>query len=208
MHGIYFFFEERFPSNLLYSRPTTFRKCFISTSMTAHNHCLMYSNEWCTLRTSVGARQARSMNHSRANNKYFARKIRNRFLWNWINAKNIEQVLFYWTKTKTSRMSRCKSGAEHARWITSQCSMPLAIFSLFLLSKLVGNYIDENSGPMHVPHAGWITARQSRPYRIKESFHIVGCKVDSPRSMHWFAKIHCSDWQLHPCCRLWQLLPK
>ena len=37
--------EERFPSNLLYSRPTTFRKCFISTSMTAHNHCLMYSNE-------------------------------------------------------------------------------------------------------------------------------------------------------------------
>ena len=131
----------------------------LSTSMTAHNHCLMYSNEWCTLRTSVGARQARSMNHSRANNKYFARNIKNRLSWNWINAKEIGLKQVLWTKAKTSRTSRCKSGAETARWITSQCSMPLAIFSLFLLSKLVGNYIDEHSGPMHACFDRWMTVR-------------------------------------------------
>ena len=102
----------------------------LSTSMTAHNHCLMYSNEWRTLCTSVGASQARSLNHSRANNKYFARNIKNRLSWNWINAKEIGLKQVLWTKAKTSRTSRCKSGAETARWITSQCSMPLAILSL------------------------------------------------------------------------------
>ena len=143
----------------------------------------MYSKKWCTLCTSVGARQARSMNHSRENNKYFARNIRNRLSWNWINAKKIGLKQVLWTKAKTSKTSRCKSGAETARWVTSQCSMPLAIFSLFLLSKLVGNYIDENSCPMHVPPAGWITARQSCPYRIKESYHIVSRRANSLRSM-------------------------
>ena len=113
----------------------------------------------------------------------FARNIKNRLSWNWINAKEVGLKQVFWTKTKTSRTSRCKSGAETARWITSQCSMPLAIFSLFLLSKLVGNYIDENSGPMHVPLAGWITARQGHPYRMKESYHIVSCRANSLSSM-------------------------
>ena len=121
----------------------------------------MYSNEWCTLCTSVGARQARSLNHSRANNKYFARNIKNRLSWNLINAKEIGLKQVLWTKAKTSRTSRCKSGAETARWVTSQCSMPLAIFSLFLLSKLVGNYIDESSGPMHACFDRWMTVREN-----------------------------------------------
>ena len=95
-------------------------------------------------------------------------------------------------------------------WRKAHCCLQIRVL---VIGHFFKNYIwlhslHAFSGPMHVPHAGWITARQSRPYRIKESFHIVGCKVDSPRSMHWFAKIHCIDWQLLPCCCRWQLLPK
>ena len=93
-------------------------------------------------------------------------------------------------------------------WRKAHCCFQIRMIGHFFRNYIWLHSLHAFSGPMHVPHAGWITARQSRPYRIKESFHIVGCKVDSPRSMHWFAKIHCSDWQLHPCCRLWQLLPK
>ena len=89
----------------------------------------------------------------------FARNIKNRFSWNWINANEIGLKQVFWTKAKASRTSRCKSGAETARWIASQCSMPLAIFSLFLLSKLVGNYIDEHSGLMHACSDRWMTVR-------------------------------------------------
>ena len=93
-------------------------------------------------------------------------------------------------------------------WRKAHCCFQIRMIGHFFRNYIWLHSLHAFSGPMHVPHAGWITARQSRPYRIKESFHIVGCKVDSLRSMHWFAKIHCSDWQLHPCCRLWQLLPK
>ena len=62
--------------------------------------------------------------------------------------------------------------------------MPLAIFSPWeAFVQMVEIYIDENSGPMHVPPAGWITARQSHQYRIKESYNIVGHRNNSQRSM-------------------------
>ena len=72
-------------------------------------------------------------------------------------------------------MSRCKNRrsmldeSRHNARCRSQYSLPAK-----LLSKLVEIYIDENSGPMHVPPAGWITARQRHQYRIKESYHILG----------------------------------
>ena len=93
-------------------------------------------------------------------------------------------------------------------WRKAHCCFEIRMIGHFFRNYIWLHSLHAFSGPMHVPHAGWITARQSRPYRIKESFHIVGCKVDSPRSMHWFAKIHCIDWQLLPCCCRWQLLPK
>ena len=68
--------------------------------------------------------------------------------------------------------------SRHNARCRSQYSLPAK-----LLSKLVEIYIDENSGPMHVPPAGWITARQSHQYRIKESYNIVGRRNNSQRSM-------------------------
>ena len=93
-------------------------------------------------------------------------------------------------------------------WRKAHCCFQIRMIGHFFRNYIWLHSLHAFSGPMHVPHAGWITARQSRPYRIKESFHIVGCKVNSLRSMHWFAKIHCIDWQLLPCCCRWQLLPK
>ena len=93
-------------------------------------------------------------------------------------------------------------------WREAHCCFEIRMIGHFFRNYIWLHSLHAFSGPMDVPHAGWITARQSRPYRIKESFHIVGCKVNSLRSMHWFAKIHCIDWQLLPCCCRWQLLPK
>ena len=93
-------------------------------------------------------------------------------------------------------------------WREAHCCFEIRMIGHFFRNYIWLHSLHAFSGPMHVPHAGWITARQSRPYRIKESFHIVGCKVNSLKSMHWFAKIHCIDWQLLPCCCRWQLLPK
>ena len=93
-------------------------------------------------------------------------------------------------------------------WREAHCCFEIRMIGHFFRNYIWLHSLHAFSGPMDVPHAGWITARQSRPYRIKESFHIVGCKVNSLKSMHWFAKIHCIDWQLLPCCCRWQLLPK
>ena len=91
----------------------------------------MYSNEWCTLCTSVEARQARSMNHSRANNKYFARNIRNRLSWNWINAKKIglKQVLSIGQRQRPAgragarAVRRLLDGSRHNARCRSQYSL-------------------------------------------------------------------------------------
>ena len=63
-------------------------------------------------------------------------------------------------------------------WRKAHCCLQIRMIGHFFRNYIWIHSLYAFRGPMHVPHAGWITGR------------------------------HCIDWQILSCCCRWQLLPK